>query len=192
MASVYWIRSFRLRLHLRLQVVLNADLVDQLKLRFQPVDVLFGVVQDVDQNFAADVILDRFAVGNALDHGAVCCALKLQVAFDDLFRVLADEDLAQVLQVGQAVEHQDALDQAIGMLHLADRLLVFVVPDALEPQWPYMRAWRKYWLMAVSSFLSWAFRYWMTFLSPFILGAPAKCNCGDGRTHASVQGEPRA
>lgn len=62
-----------------------------------------------------------------------CCALKLQVAFDDLFRVLADEDLAQVLQVGQAVEHQDALDQAIGMLHLADRLLVFVVPDALEP-----------------------------------------------------------
>lgn len=38
-----------------------------------------------------------------------------------------------LLLSGQAVEHQDALDQAIGMLHLADRLLVFVVPDALEP-----------------------------------------------------------
>lgn len=38
--------------HLRLQVVLQADLADQVDLRFEKVDVLFGVVQDLLQQVA--------------------------------------------------------------------------------------------------------------------------------------------
>jgi hypothetical protein len=38
----------------------------------------------------------------------------------------------QVLQVGQAVEEQDAFDQLVGVLHLADRFFVDDVAEALE------------------------------------------------------------
>src|SRR5271155_5740326 len=34
-----------------------------------------------------------------------------------------------VLQIGQPVEEQDALDQFIGIFHLVDRLIVFILPE---------------------------------------------------------------
>jgi hypothetical protein len=82
----------------------------------------------------------------------------LEVGGEHLLGVLADPELAEVLQVRQAVEHQDALDQLVGVLHLLDRLLVLDLAEALQPHWRYMRACRKYWLTAVSSRVSWAFR----------------------------------
>src|SRR5690606_23925657 len=48
-------------------------------------------------------------------------------------RILADAQLAQVLEVGQAVEEQDALGQLVGMLHLVDRLVVLVLGEFLQP-----------------------------------------------------------
>src|SRR6476620_8352771 len=38
--------------HLRLQIVLQPDLADEVDLRFEKVDVLFGVVQDLLQQIA--------------------------------------------------------------------------------------------------------------------------------------------
>jgi hypothetical protein len=62
----------------------------------------------------------------------VRAAFHLEVRGQHLLDVLADLELAQVLQVGQPVEEEDALDQAIGMLHLLDRLVVFDVGDLLQ------------------------------------------------------------
>src|SRR4029453_11594094 len=46
---------------LRPQVVLLADLVDQRQLGLEEIDVLFGILQDVDDDLAADIVLGRFA-----------------------------------------------------------------------------------------------------------------------------------
>jgi hypothetical protein len=47
-----------------LQVVLDADFLDQFELGFEVVDVFLGVFQDVFQNLARDVIIDAFAIGD--------------------------------------------------------------------------------------------------------------------------------
>ncbi len=56
---------------------------------------------------------------------------EVEIALDALQHVLADAQLAQVLQVGQAFEKEDALDQTIGVLHLVDRFLVLVLGQFL-------------------------------------------------------------
>ena len=59
-------------------------------------------------------------------------ALLLEIALQRLERVLADQQLAEVLEIGQALEKQDPLDEAIGVLHLVDRLLLLVVLELLQ------------------------------------------------------------
>ena len=59
--------------------------------------------------------------------------LELEVALEDFLDVLADHQLAEVLQVRQALEEQDALDQLVGVLHLVDRLVHLVVAELVEP-----------------------------------------------------------
>src|SRR5262249_49916551 len=44
---------------------------------------------------------------------------------------LADVHLAEALHVGNALEVEDALDQLVGVLHLADRFLTELVPQPL-------------------------------------------------------------
>src|SRR5262249_42572010 len=44
---------------------------------------------------------------------------------------LADVDLAEPLQVGQAFEVEQALDEAVGMLHLVDRFGAKLLPQTL-------------------------------------------------------------
>ena len=58
--------------------------------------------------------------------------LELQVGVQALRHRLADAEAPEVLQVGQAVEEQDALDQPVGVLHLADRFLVDLLAETLE------------------------------------------------------------
>ena len=47
--------------------------------------------------------------------------LQLEVGLEDLLDILADVQPAEHLEVGQAVEEQDALGEPVGMLHLVDR-----------------------------------------------------------------------
>jgi len=46
--------------------------------------------------------------------------------------VLADEQLAQILQIRQPLEKKDALDQTVGVLHLVDGFLVFQFAEAAQ------------------------------------------------------------
>ena len=65
---------------------------------------------------------------------SVVCArlLGLEVATERLDQRLADQQFAEILQVGQRIEREQALHQRVGMLHLADRLLVLLLGHALE------------------------------------------------------------
>src|SRR3546814_14159574 len=56
---------------LALQIVLQADLVDEFDLGFQVVDVLFGVVQDVLEQVARYVVAHRFAMRDGFFDGSL-------------------------------------------------------------------------------------------------------------------------
>src|SRR5258708_4330111 len=91
---------------LALQGVLQPDLFDQLDLGLEEVDVLLGVLEDVLDDLAADVILGRLAMRHCRDQRSACRAFKLEVGVEAFRYRLADAELAEVLQVGQAFEEQ--------------------------------------------------------------------------------------
>src|SRR6202167_2061468 len=109
--------------HLRLGVVLQADALHQVELRLEPVDVLFFGFEDALENLARHEVAEPLAIGDRGLQLDVRRTLELQVTFEHLRHRLADHELAQVLQVRQSFEKQDALDQPVGMLHLVDRFL---------------------------------------------------------------------
>ena len=47
--------------------------------------------------------------------------LQLEIGLEDLLDILADAQPAEHLEIGQAVEEQDALGEPVRMLHLVDR-----------------------------------------------------------------------
>src|SRR5439155_20867730 len=55
-----------------------------------------------------------------------------EIAFEDLAEILADQQFIEVLEVGQPAEEQDAVDQLVGILHLVERLFVFMVAELLD------------------------------------------------------------
>ncbi|MNT17309.1 hypothetical protein D3C72_1524520 [compost metagenome] len=59
-------------------------------------------------------------------------AFQLQIAFQHFRRVLGDQQLVQRLQIRQAVEHQDAVDQLVGVFHFADRFFVFLLAQLFQ------------------------------------------------------------
>src|SRR5690606_35642398 len=58
--------------------------------------------------------------------------LEFQIALERLLYVLANQKFPQVLQIGQAFQKEDALDQSIRMLHLIDRFLVRVLAELVH------------------------------------------------------------
>ena len=85
----------------------------------------------IDSNSSrGDEVPNRLAVPDGSLELDVCRHLELEIALETFLHTLADEQLAQVLQIGQTVEKQNALDEAIGMLHLVDRLILLVLLQA--------------------------------------------------------------
>ena len=69
---------------------------------------------------------------------------EFEIAGDDLFGVLADQQLVEILQIGQSAEEQDPLHQRIGVLHLVDGFFVFFFDSSEMPQLASIRECRKY------------------------------------------------
>jgi hypothetical protein len=59
----------------------------------------------------------------ALLRRAIGVVLELEVELELLLHRLADVDLVEALDVGHALEEEDALDELVGVLHLVDRLV---------------------------------------------------------------------
>ena len=97
-----------------LQVVLQAHAFHQFELGFQPIGAFFVFVFLFFQQLAGNVVLLFFAHGNGFHQCLVFVLLFLQVAADDFFGIFADQQFAKLLQVGQAFQQEDALDQGIG------------------------------------------------------------------------------
>src|SRR5262245_54888316 len=119
-------------MHLRLLVIRDADLLDQIELCLEPVDVVLFGVENAAKEVATHVVAARLAVGDRGLQHRMRGELELQVAGERLLDVLADEQLVQVLEVRQPLEKQNALDERFGVLHLVDRRLALRFAEPRE------------------------------------------------------------
>src|SRR5947208_6892656 len=117
------------RAGLQQDVAFETDAVDQLELGLDEIDLVFLTFEDVAEQVARHEIAHPFAMGDRLAQARNAGLLEPQIAFEDLAHILADQQFVEILQVGQAVEKQDALDQLVGILHLVDRLVILVVAE---------------------------------------------------------------
>src|SRR5262249_22317530 len=124
-------RALLVLLDLLREVVAFAGLRDQRQLGLDPVRVALLSLQEVLEELAAAVVAQ--APGR-LDPGvehADRVALELEIQPQLLRHRLADVHLAETLHVGDALEVEDALDQLVGVLHLAERFLAELLPQPL-------------------------------------------------------------
>src|SRR5690606_23859315 len=84
-------------LHLRLQIILQADLADQFDLRFEVIDVLLGIFENFLEDFARHVVLTGLAVRDGFDQIRVSASFQLEVAGEAFGYVFADQQLVQLL-----------------------------------------------------------------------------------------------
>ena len=80
----------------------------------------------MSEKIARDEITQRLTFGNRLTKVHSPFLLQLQIAGEYFRDIFADQQLVQFLKVGQALEKQNAVDQPVGMLHLVNRLVIFV------------------------------------------------------------------
>src|SRR5690348_10521385 len=105
--------------------------MDQLELGLDPIDVLLLGDQDLLEQLAAAVVAQAPATLDAVVQGGDGSALEIEIEAE-LFRDgLAHIDLAEALHVGDALEVQDARDEPVGVAHLPDGLLTYLLPQPL-------------------------------------------------------------
>ena len=89
---------------------------------------------------AADVVADAFAMRDARRAGPAPRPFPASRSHcSDFLRVFADQQLAQILQVGQAFEEQDALDQLSACFISSIDSLYSCSASSLSPQFLNMR-----------------------------------------------------
>jgi len=98
-------------LGLRLQVILYPDFVDQVELGRQPIDVFLFGLQDFVEQVATNVVLVIFAIRDCFAKIRYCAHLHVQVAFENLRNILTNSQFSEILQIWQAFEKQNSLNQ---------------------------------------------------------------------------------
>src|SRR5437879_9797076 len=100
------------------EVVLLADLSEEVLLRLEPVHVLFLVDQHVLEELAAAGIVLVPAELDAFVDALHRVVLDGEVELELLRHGLADVDLPELLKIRQSFEEEDARDQLVRVLHL--------------------------------------------------------------------------
>src|ERR1700722_8342065 len=113
------------------QVVGLAELADQLELGLEPIGViLFAREYPLEQIPGAVIVLGH-AQGDAPVQSGDGLALQIEAEGQLFDGRLSDLHRSQPLQVGVALQVQDPLDELVGILHLADRLVTEPLTQAL-------------------------------------------------------------
>src|ERR1019366_2819061 len=98
-----------------------AELLDQFQLRFQKVDMLLLVDEEVVIEFLGHKVMDGNAVFGRLRVETPRGNFGGKVAADNLFPRLSDPQRIKDLQVGKPFQKKNASDQAVRMAHFLDR-----------------------------------------------------------------------
>lgn len=75
------------------------------------------VFEDILQQITRDEIARCLALDDAVFDGLLRSVPQRLVGLQNLRHIFADLQFSQVLQVGQAVEHEDALHELVGVFH---------------------------------------------------------------------------
>src|SRR4029077_5110271 len=113
------------------EVVALAGLGDQGHLGLDPVRVALLAFEDVLEELPAAVVTQAPGRLDARVEHADGVALDLEIQAELLRHGLADVHLAEALDVRNTFEVEDALDELIGVLDLADRFFTELLPEPL-------------------------------------------------------------
>ena len=76
-------------------------------------------------------VVDRIAIGRSFEVKRARLDFGGEVAAQNLFDVLADPQGIEHLHIREAVEEQDAIGEAVGVMHLLDRFLAPFLREVL-------------------------------------------------------------
>src|SRR5262249_40238463 len=113
------------------QVVGFAHLLDQGELGLDPVEVPFFPLEDPLEELAAAVVPEPSAQLDPVVEQPDRRALQFAVETELFRHGLADVDLPEALEVRDALQVEDPLDQIVGVSHLAERFLANRLPQPL-------------------------------------------------------------
>ena len=144
-------------------VALDPDLLDQVELAFEEIDVLLLAFQDVQQQVARHEVAHALAIGDAL------AQIVERLFFQSQIGVAEFPRLSRRPRSGSGAG-RSAGRRGKGYARSTCPRASFrrwtrrirCLPSLVTPQCLRVRACRKYWLMAVSSLVSWVFRCSMT------------------------------
>src|SRR3569623_1867829 len=118
--------------HMHLFVELQADPRDQVELGLEEVDMTFLILHQRLEQVARHVILDAVTVEGGLLIKVARAMLCSEVALHDLLDVLTDAQRVEHLHVREAIKEQDAVGEAIGVMHFLDRFLAPLLGQFLQ------------------------------------------------------------
>src|SRR5208283_3193035 len=104
-----------------LAVELYAELFDELQLRFQKVDVMLLVDEEVVIELLGHTVMNGDAIFGGFCIEGARGDFGGKVAADNFLHRLSDPQLIKDLQIGKPFEKKYACDKAIGMAHFLDR-----------------------------------------------------------------------
>lgn len=105
---------------MRLQVILQPNLVDQAAIRLQPINMLFLGFEYVFKQFTRHIVADCFALSDGFLEQRQRLVLQFQVALESLGNIFTDVQFSQVLQVWNTVEEEDVFGEPVRVLHRVD------------------------------------------------------------------------
>ena len=94
-----------------LGIELDADLLDEVELGLEEVDMAFLVLHQLLEQVLGHPVSDAFAIGGRLAVQVAGIVLGRKVRLEDFLDGLADAQRVEHLQVGEAFEEDDALDE---------------------------------------------------------------------------------
>src|SRR5918997_5772386 len=114
-----------------LGVELDADLLDEVDLGFEEVDMAFLVGHQLLEQVLGHPVADAVAIGGRFAVEVAGLVFRREVRFEDFLDVLADAQGIEHLEVGEAFQKDDALDEAVRVVHLLDGFLAPGLGEAL-------------------------------------------------------------
>ena len=94
--------------------------------------MLLLAFEDLAEKVAAHKVAHGFTVGDSVTQKGQGLHFEREIGLEDFLYRFANTQAPERLKVGQSVEEQDAVCQQVGVLHLVDRFVAFVLCQLLD------------------------------------------------------------
>jgi hypothetical protein len=91
-----------------------------------------SIAEDLGDEVARAEVANAFGMGDDVAVHGDRLMLGFEVGAEDFLDILADPQPAKLLEIGKALEEQDALGDPIGVLHLVDRFVALIFGELVD------------------------------------------------------------